>query len=253
MIELYHAGLSTCSKKVRLCLKEKGIDYVSHYVDTSRFEHHHPDYLALNPNGLVPTLVHNGVVVIESSIINEYIEDAFPETPLRPADPGKRAHMRLWSRFSDEAATLSYAFTLASGNGFANALRGLDEAELEARLEQFPLPERRAAVAKALLEGGASDAELESSRARAVAIVTQAEQDLAKAPYLAGDDYSLADVNMIAHIERFRDRILPGRFTPQTYPRTFEWFGRIMDRPKVKEAFANSAETRPTPPTSVSA
>ena len=75
ILELYHSGLTACSKKTRLCLREKGLDYVSHYIDLSRFEQHTPEYLALNPNGLVPTLVHDGAVIIESTVINEYLED----------------------------------------------------------------------------------------------------------------------------------------------------------------------------------
>ena len=71
-LELYHAGLTSCSKKSRLCLREKDLPYRSHYLSLNKFEHHDPGYLKLNPNGLVPTLVHNGTVIIESGVINEY-------------------------------------------------------------------------------------------------------------------------------------------------------------------------------------
>jgi glutathione S-transferase len=86
-IELYHGGLTACSIKSRLCLKEKGVPYVSRYVNLSRFEQHDPDYLKLNPNGLVPTLVHDGAIIIESTVINEYVDEAFDGPTLRPADP----------------------------------------------------------------------------------------------------------------------------------------------------------------------
>ena len=65
MLELYHAGRTTCSRKARLCLAEKGLDYVSHYMNLGAFENHAPEYLKLNPNGVVPTLVHDGRVIIE--------------------------------------------------------------------------------------------------------------------------------------------------------------------------------------------
>ena len=96
MLELYHAGLTTCSKKSRLCLKEKGLPYKSHYIRLEKFEHHTPEYRKLNPNGVVPTLVHDGRVVIESGVINEYLDEVFPEMPLRPADPLTRARMRVY-------------------------------------------------------------------------------------------------------------------------------------------------------------
>ena len=103
MLELYHAGLTACSKKVRLCLKEKGLDYVSHYMELGKFAQHNPEYVKLNPNGLVPTLVHDGVPIIESTVINEYLDDVFPEVPLRPKDPVERARARVWGKLADEA------------------------------------------------------------------------------------------------------------------------------------------------------
>ena len=87
-LELYHNALSTCSQKVRLVLAEKGLDFESHPVDLAGGEQHAPDYVKMNPNHVVPTLVHDGRVLIESSLINEYLDEAFPERPLRPADAG---------------------------------------------------------------------------------------------------------------------------------------------------------------------
>ena len=82
-LALYHSGLTTCSKKSRLCLKEKGLPYESHFVRLDKFEHHDPAYLKLNPNGLVPTLVHDGKVIIESGVINEYVDEVFPDRHIR--------------------------------------------------------------------------------------------------------------------------------------------------------------------------
>ena len=111
MLELYHAGLTACSKKSRIVLKEKGLDYVSHYVSLSDFEHHDSEYLKLNPNGLVPTLVHDGAVIIESTVINEYLDEV-TEGNMLPADPLERAHCRAWIEFGN--ALLSDAFTVTS-------------------------------------------------------------------------------------------------------------------------------------------
>ena len=74
MIELYHAHPSTCSQKVRLCLAEKGLDYTSRTVNLRANENLSPAYLALNPNGVVPTMVHDGHVIIDSSVICEYLD-----------------------------------------------------------------------------------------------------------------------------------------------------------------------------------
>ena len=84
MLELYHNGASTCSQKVRMILAEKGLDYTSHPVDLIAGEQHAPAYIKLNPNHVVPTLVDDGAVLIESTLINEYLDEAFPEPPMRP-------------------------------------------------------------------------------------------------------------------------------------------------------------------------
>src|SRR5262249_39113381 len=102
MLELYHSGNTTCSKQVRQHLNEKGVPYVSRYIELWSHQNLSPDSLKLNPVGVVPTLVHEGVPIINSFCIMEYVEDAFPGTPLRPADPALRAKQRLWSWLADD-------------------------------------------------------------------------------------------------------------------------------------------------------
>ena len=74
MLDLYHNGASTCSQKVRMVLAEKALDYTSHVIDLIKGEQHDPGYVKLNPNHVVPTLVHDGAVIIESTLINEYLD-----------------------------------------------------------------------------------------------------------------------------------------------------------------------------------
>ncbi len=76
-LELYNAPHSTCSQKVRLTLAEKTLDFVEHHVSLWDNEHLTDWYLKLNPNGVVPTLVHGGQPVIDSSVINEYLDEVF--------------------------------------------------------------------------------------------------------------------------------------------------------------------------------
>ena len=102
MLELYHNAFSSCSQKVRIVLGEKGLDWKSHVVDLQGGGQHDPEYVKLNPNHVVPTLVHDGRVLIESTLINEYLEDAFPEPSLRPTDAVARHAMRLFVKQIDE-------------------------------------------------------------------------------------------------------------------------------------------------------
>ena len=94
MIELYHATMSTCAQKVRMVLAEKQLDWQGHVLDLRASDQHQPDYLKLNPNGVVPTLVDDGQVVIESTVICEYLDDAYPEPSLKPEAALERARMR---------------------------------------------------------------------------------------------------------------------------------------------------------------
>src|SRR6187402_776522 len=102
MLRLYHAWASTCSQKVRLALAEKDLAYDGVVLNLRRFDQLAPEFMAINPRGVVPVLVHDGFVVCESTIINDYLEDAFPGTPLRPADAKGRARVAAWNRFVDD-------------------------------------------------------------------------------------------------------------------------------------------------------
>src|SRR5262249_25607304 len=83
-LHLYHFSMSNCSQKARFCLEEKGLHWTSHPVDLSNNQHLTPEFVAINPKGLVPVLVHDGVVVTESSDIIDYVDQHFPDPPLRP-------------------------------------------------------------------------------------------------------------------------------------------------------------------------
>ena len=107
MLELYNAMQSTCSQKVRITLAEKGVDFVEHRLKLFKQDQLKPEYLKINPNGVVPTLVHDGVPVIDSSVIIEYLDEVFPEKSLSPQNPQQRAEMRAWMRFFEEVPTLS--------------------------------------------------------------------------------------------------------------------------------------------------
>lgn len=97
-LHLYHAGVSNCSMRVRITLEEKGLPWTSHHVDILQKENITPEYFGINPNGLVPTLVHDGKVIIESDDIIEYLDITFPEPSLRPPDGPDREAMDTWMR-----------------------------------------------------------------------------------------------------------------------------------------------------------
>ena len=86
MLELYHNTMSSCAQKVRVGLAEKGLKWKSHHLNLRAGDQQNPAYLELNPKGVVPTLIHGDLVIRESNVILEYLDDAFPDPPLRPSD-----------------------------------------------------------------------------------------------------------------------------------------------------------------------
>ena len=101
MIELYHSINSVCAQKVRIALQEKGRQAKDHIM-TLRGDQYEPAYLKLNPSGVVPTLIHDGVPITESALILYYVDDAFPEPPLMPKEPLPRHRVRMYNKLIDE-------------------------------------------------------------------------------------------------------------------------------------------------------
>ena len=117
--KLYNAPQSTCSQRVRFVLNAKGQPFAEEKLDLLAGDQLKPEYLALNPNGVVPTLDHDGQIVIDSSVIIEYLDEVFPDPPLSPADPLGRARMRCWIVQVDESihpvvGTLTWALSTAN-------------------------------------------------------------------------------------------------------------------------------------------
>ena len=237
MLELYHAGLTSCSKKARLCLKEKGLAYKSHYLRLDTFEHHDPAYLALNPNGLVPTLVHDGEAIIESGVINEYVDEIFPDMPLRPADPRARARMRVLAKMADEYGLAAQRIPTWTRTKQAQ-LKAMDQPTFDKMVAETPLADHRLKL-QALRGGGFSEKEFADAYARMDYVYDRCETALAEGPWLVGAQYSLADIALLPYVDSFKD-VRPELMA--SHPRVAAWHARIMARPAVKATYEPSEE-----------
>jgi glutathione S-transferase len=239
MLELYHAGMTTCSRKARLGLKEKGVPYQSHYMNLGKFEHHTPEYLKINPNGIVPSLVHDGKIVIESGVINEYVDDVFPDrNPLRPADPHARAKMRVLAKMADEYALPATRVPTWTRTKQAQ-LKAMSEAEFDKVIRETPLVDHQIKM-KALKGAGFTDKEVEESNGRMQFVYDRCEQALAEGgPWLVGEQFTLADIALLPYVDAFRG---PRPELMGSHPRVKEWFERCMARPAVKATWEPSDE-----------
>jgi glutathione S-transferase/GST-like protein len=228
MLTLYHWEPNANSGKPIMAAFEKGVPFQSRYVDMLSFEQHDPDYLRINPNGTIPGMVHDGTLVSESTVMMEYIDEAFDGPPLRPGDPFERWRMRWWCRFLDQYVGPS--ISMFGWKLFVRpAVAQRDPDELKARIERIPLKERRVAWSKAIY-GLFSDAEMAESLRRIQFGVGHLEAVLGERPWIAGRSFSIADIagfNMIAGLPM----LMPDAVNDQKTPHLMEWLRKLYERP----------------------
>jgi glutathione S-transferase len=235
MLELYHNNISVCAQKVRLVLAEKNLSWENRHVDLKRGDHLKAEFLKVNPRGLVPVLVHDGEVVIESTLICDYLDDVFPQPPLQPSAPLARARMRLWSKMVDEGLHVACG-TISFAAIFAKQLReGLSHEELEARLALMPDPARRERQ-RQLIELGLAAPFVKDAVKLHDKAVREMEAALVNGPWLMGDQFTLADVVMAPYIERL-DRLTLSGLWDNDRPRVGAWLKRLKSRPSFVAAF----------------
>jgi len=234
-LELWHNELSTCSQKVRLVLAEKRLDFTSRTIDLVAGDQHAPEYVKLNRDHVVPTLVHDGEVLVESSLINEYLEEAFPDVALAPEDPAERHAMRLWIREIDQkmhpATTL---LTLAITAPLTPLMQppGLREANLAS----IPDPAVRAAR-RSVLEHGVDAPEVETALGALVEFLDAMERALVPGRWLSGDRFGLADASALPYVLRLEVAVSP-LLANSARRRVADWLARVKERPSFGLAVA---------------
>ncbi|CAM9881211.1 unnamed protein product [Discosporangium mesarthrocarpum] len=234
-LELYHSAHSTCSQKVRLCLAEKGLDWTAHELHFASRDHLQPDYLKLNPNGVVPTLVHDGEPVIESSAICEYLDDVFAEPRLTPDDALGKARMRAWICYMNEVPTV--AVRVPSFNKVFRPLRygNMTDEQFEAHVGDMPL--RKAFYRRMGTKSGFGEAEykdaLDKIRQTCERIDAAIEKD--GGPWVLGPLFSIVDITLTPSIQRMDD--LGYAHLWADLPRMVQWWDDVRARPSFAIAF----------------
>ncbi len=237
-IELYHTAHSTCSQKVRITLAEKGLergkDWIEREVDLGRFQQLDPEYLKLNPNGVVPTLVHDDNVLIESSAILEYLDEVFPKPAMMPADAVGRARLRAWMRYVDEVPTVAVRVP-----SFANLFAPMrftnkTDAEFAAHADRLPL---RKQFYQRMTQKGFGQKEIDYACFQ----ITQTAERIDKAvadnggPWILGSQFSLVDAQVAPLFDRFEDMGYGDLWTG--LPRFAAWWTAMKARPSFIAAF----------------
>lgn len=227
-LKLYNFPQSTCSQKVRLVLWEKEIDFLDRPVDSTKREHLTDWYLKLNPNGVVPTLLHDDAVIIDSSVIIEYLDEVFPANSLTPSDPVERAHMRKWLRFFEEVPTA--AIRVPSFNKFlSRRFDKLSQEEFDTFVDNHPT--RKQFYQKMRKEHGFDERETGGALDRLQQTLDRMEKGLAESggPWLMGESLTLADYCIAPTIDRMNDLGLSAAW--DDHPLVSAWFENIRKRP----------------------
>jgi glutathione S-transferase len=233
LLVLHHAWRSSASRRVRLCLEEKGLEYEGHIVDLSKMEQHSPEYLKINPNGVISTLIHDGRALYESGTICEYLDEVFPEPPLRPADAWGRATMRNWIRYADERIINLVIFNWRYGA--QQVAQKWTDAELEERVKKIPSRERQEAWRR-VARRPYTEEERAEARGKLVQMLDRMEKALGESAWLAGERYSIADIAQVPFVKRIDEEIAPDEMKPDKHPRVAKWWNTIQERPAFKRA-----------------
>jgi len=228
-LHLYHGGMSNCSMRVRMTLEEKNLDWTSHHIDLRKAENTTPEYFGIHPKGLVPALVHDGVVIIESTDIIDYLDEHFPEPALRPADAAAREQMHEWMRLAadNHIHVKAYMFANQLGKRMVKSPQALAAyRKLQKNQELLEFHEENSSPE------GISAARLERATQVLEECFAKIEQTLSKHEWLAGDAFSLADITWVPLYVTLNNARFP--FAP--YPNVMRWKDAVWARPSFQKA-----------------
>ena len=242
MLELYHNDMSVCAQKVRIVLAEKELEWRDNHLNLFKGEARLEKYKKLNPNGVVPTLItKNGNIIIESTVIAEYLDEAFPSPPLKPKTPHLIAEMRLWTKQLDEGIHLGTA-SISNAIAFRYAhIEGKSEEEIKIHYDAIPDPIRRERLWD-LAMNGINSIHFSAAILRFEQLFTDMEIALCKNKWLAGNTFSLADIAFTPYITRFDHLNLLGLLGQR--PCTLNWYDEIRKRDSFKIAIEDRLEDK---------
>jgi glutathione S-transferase len=196
-ITLYDASPSSNSDRVKVVLHEKGLAYQRVTLVLAKKEQKQPEFLKLNPYGKVPVIDDNGKVLFESCIINEYLDEQYPDPPLMPKDPYLRGRGRILVDYGLNYMHEPYW-----------ALRG-EMLKQEAERDQTIIDEKRRDLRH---------------------LMHYLEDALGDKPYFLGE-LSLTDIDLLARFFRIEDY---GALPDPSLPRLSRWLQKMKQRPSVK-------------------
>ena len=232
---LYHHGSSVCAAKVRLAMDEKGMEWNSVYVDILKGEQFEPEYLKLNPKGVVPTLVHDDIVIPDSTVIIEYLDQIAPETSTHPADPWERAQARYWTKAVDEdlhPACGAVTFVCSHRHTVMKNLGPEGVKEFLASTPPLSVTSDWKSQKDAFIRhgfaapGAAEKVKLYDTYLHKIENALRGRND-----WLVGNAFSIADLALTPYVNRLAMMSMRGMWEGGRLPGVEDWFARIEARP----------------------
>ncbi|MBL8386201.1 MAG: glutathione S-transferase family protein [Burkholderiales bacterium] len=232
MLTLYNNAYSTCSQKVRLALAEKALPWEDRQLSFAANDHLTPEYLRINPNGVVPSLVHDGAVIIDSSVILEYLDEVFPAPAMMPRDAVGRAHLRAWMRYFEEVTTPAVR-PPSFNQAFLRRYAALDDEAFADAVRRRPLRKR---FIERMGRTGFDDRELAIAYENIAQTCARMDAALAGRPWLCGDAMpSIADCCVAPLLDRMEDLGHAGLW--QDHANVRAWLARFRARPSWAATF----------------
>lgn len=246
MLALYHWEPNVFSLKPLIALHEKGLEFESRYVDPTAFAEAAAEQdleAQHNPEMEGPVLIHDHAMITESFFMLEYLEDAFPEGPLKLRTPYGDWQVQVWGRFNGERVAPAVS-TLGVHKYLAPRLKQKRVDSADALLERMGTEERRNAWAEAIGDSYSAELLADSTR-RAGLLVERIETALEGGrSWLVEDTYTLADIDAFAFANAL-PKLVPEACNAKASPRTLEWLERMRSRPAVQAALATSRTGKP--------
>ena len=229
-VTLFHFADAICAQKVRLALEEKKVQWTSKIVKGDDLRS--PEFLAVNPLGCVPVLMHGEFKAVESRIISEYIEDTFPGRTLLPKDSRNRYRVRLWMKKIDDSLHLNI-FVLSFVLFMREKYLRLSEEALATSLPGLNNPVKRM-YCTSLLEHGFDSPVVVQSVEQFQVLAESANEALSESPWLVGNDYTLADTDLTPYFFRLERLGLSALWRDR--PALSRWISRCRSRESFRAA-----------------
>ncbi len=237
-LKLYHHYMSVCAAKVRIALAEKGLLWHGELLDLSAGDQFAPEYLQLNPKAVVPTLVHDGNVIVESNIILEYLDDVFADPPLRPRHAHECARMRLLLMRLDNGSDGIHHDISVITYGAAYRLQLLDRVSsrdrqaIDAEIDRSMNANSKRWLQETVHEGTAAES-FKNAIYNMDILLHDFETLLMRSEWLCGSDYSLADIAYTSYMTRLEMLNFQGMWSER--PHVSSWYERLKNRPSYQK------------------